>query len=31
MLFPVIFLIAKTDFDIFLHKTRIKPNLMLAG
>ena len=27
----VVFSIAKTDFDIFLHKTLIKPNLMLAG
>ena len=31
MLFAVVFSIAKTDFDIFLHKTHIKPNLMLAG
>ena len=27
----VVFSIAKTDFDTFLHKTLIKPNLMLAG
>ena len=31
MLSLVIFSIAKTDFDTFLHKTFIKPNLMLAG
>ena len=31
MLFSVIFSIAKTDFDIFLQKTHIRPNLMLAG
>ena len=31
MLFSVIFLIAKTDFEMFLHKTHIRPNLMLAG
>ena len=31
MLFSVVFSIAKTDFEMFLHKTRIRPNLMLAG
>ena len=31
MLFCVIFSIAKTDLDTFLHKTCIRPNLMLAG
>ena len=31
MLFSVIFLISKTDFEMFLHKMRIRPNLMLAG
>ena len=31
MLFCVVFLITKTDFEMFLHKTLIRPNLMLAG
>ena len=31
VLFCVVFLIAKTDFEMFLHKTLIRPNLMLAG
>ena len=31
VLFSVIFSIAKTDFEMFLHKTHIRPNLMLAG
>ena len=31
VLFSVIFSIAKTDFEMFLHKTRIRSNLMLAG
>ena len=30
-LFSVIFLIAKTDLEIFLHNTHMRPNLMLAG
>ena len=29
--FSVIFSITKTDFEMFLHKTHIRPNLMLAG
>ena len=31
VLFSVIFSIAKTDCEIFLHNTHIRPNLMLAG
>ena len=31
MLFSVIFSIAKTDLETFLHNTHMRPNLMLAG
>ena len=31
MLFSDVFLIAKTDLEIFLHNTHMRPNLMLAG
>ena len=31
VLFSAIFSIARTDFEIFLHKTHMRPNLMLAG
>ena len=31
MLFSVVFSIAKTDFEMFLHKTCMRPSLMWAG